>query len=747
MLVALVTSVGIASGARFLRPFSDYRVFFGAEDPRLAEFERLQNTYTKIDNVFISVSPKNGEVFSNEALAAVEAITEDAWKMPFVTRVDSITNFQHTTANGDDLVVRDLVKNAEKLTEAELERIRRVALAEPALVGRLITEESRVTGINVTFQFLGEGDDEQARAVAASMALAKKITSEHPVELGLSGMVMLNDAFNVASISDMTSLVPLMYLVIILVSAFLLRSATAVIGTVVVMVLSMATGMGIGGFFGVIITPPSSVVPTIVAMLAVADCVHFIVSAQSGMRDGMSRKEAVRYSMNLNLAPIFLTSVTTAIGFLTMNFSDSPPFHHLGNMAAFGVIWALVLSVTFLPAFLAVVPISKGATGGRLERLFSRFAELVTRRKAPILVASVVVSLVLIAFLPRNALRDDFVRYFQSDNPFRQAVEFTDRNLTGVYQLQYSLSSGQAEGVSEPSFQADVARFADFMRRQPSVRHVSVITDTFARLNKNMHGDDPDYYRLPDRRDLAAQYLLLYELSLPYGLDLNNQLNVSKSSTHVIVTLSDVVAPQLKATAQAGEAWLAENTKIVAAKGVGPSIMFAYISERNIQGMVWGIGVALALISLLLMVALRSLRIGFISLVPNILPPAIAFGIWGLTVAEVNVGVSLVTGLTLGIVVDDTVHFLSKYLAARRDKNLSPQESVRYAFSTVGIAILTTSVILVAGFMILAQSTFGMNRLMSQLTAIAIACAFVADFLLLPTLLLYLDRDPETSRA
>jgi predicted RND superfamily exporter protein len=168
--------------------------------------------------------------------------------------------------------------------------------------------------------------------------------------------------------------------------------------------------------------------------------------------------------------------------------------------------------------------------------------------------------------------------------------------------------------------------------------------------------------------------------------------------------------------------------------------MFAYIGQRNIRSMLTGTTVALVLISLVLVVALRSLKIGLVSMVPNLAPAAMAFGLWGMLVGQVGLGLSVVTGMTLGIVVDDTVHFLSKYLRARREQNLDSADAVRYAFSTVGMALWVTSLVLVAGFMVLSQSSFKMNSEMGLLTAVTISFALLADFLFLPPLLMRIDK-------
>jgi predicted RND superfamily exporter protein len=272
------------------------------------------------------------------------------------------------------------------------------------------------------------------------------------------------------------------------------------------------------------------------------------------------------------------------------------------------------------------------------------------------------------------------------------------------------------------------------------VLHVNTLTDIMKRLNRNMHGDDPEWHRLPDQRELSAQYLLLYEMSLPYGLDLNNQIDIGKSATRMTVSLESMSTNELLALEQRAQAWLTENTPHMQTNGASPSVMFAHIGYRNIRSMLTGTTIALVLISLVLIIALRSVKIGLISLVPNLVPAAMGFGLWGLLVGEVGLALSVVTGMTLGIVVDDTVHFLSKYLRARREQGLDATDAVRYAFSTVGMALWVTSLVLIAGFMVLTQSAFKLNADMGLLTAITIGFALAADFLFLPPLLMKADK-------
>ena len=244
------------------------------------------------------------------------------------------------------------------------------------------------------------------------------------------------------------------------------------------------------------------------------------------------------------------------------------------------------------------------------------------------------------------------------------------------------------------------------------------------------------FYNLPKERDLAAQYLLLYEMSLPYGLDLNNQINVNKTTTRVIVTAKNLSTKETLALEKKLGAWLVVNGEGFDFYAASPSLMFAHIGERNVVSMLGGTALALILISVLLIFALKSFRIGVVSLIPNMVPALIAFGVWGIFVSQIGMSLAIVAGMTLGIVVDDSVHFLSKYLRARREKGLDPTNAVRYAFAHVGKALVVTTIVLSAGFAVLSFSTFSMNADMGVLTAITIVIALITDFLLLPAILI-----------
>ena len=744
LIATLVVVAVVGSGVRFITLDTDYRVFFSEDNPQLKAFEQLQNTYTKTDNVMFVLAPKDGNVFTPGTLASIARLTEAAWQIPYSIRVDSITNYQHTEAEGDDLHVADLVPEEvlSDLDEPALQRIRKIAVNEPLLVNHLISGTGHVTGVNVTIQLPDDTSGKEVPEVTAfSRDLVEQLKAGNPdLDVYLTGMVIMNNSFPEVSVHDQQTLVPMVFGIIVLTLVLLLRSFVATVGTFLIIIFSILIAMGMTGWVGMPLTPPSASSPTIIMTLAVADCVHILVSFLHSMRDGLDKRTAMIESIRINLQPVFLTTVTTIIGFLSMNFSDAPPFRDLGNIVATGVAAAFIFSMTFLPALMLVLPVRVKVKAAQKAQLVDRFAEMVIARRNFLFWGMGIIIVVLVSFVPRNELNDEFIKYFDETVDFRTATEFTTANLTGLYTVDYSLGNGKEGGINEPEFLRDVERFADWFRAQENVLHVSTLTDTMRRLNMNMHGDDPDWYLLPDTRELAAQYLLLYEMSLPYGLDLNNQIDISKSATKLTVFLQSLSSNELLAMEDAAQQWLAENAPHLQSTGASPSLMFAYIGQRNIRSMLVGTSVALVLISLILIFALRSLKIGLISLIPNMAPAAMGFGLWGLLYGQVGLGLSIVAGLTLGIVVDDTVHFLSKYLRARREQGMNSEDAIRYAFNTVGVALLVTTIVLVAGFLVLAQSTFKLNSDMGLLTSITIAFALLADFLFLPPLLMKLDK-------
>jgi len=748
LTISVIAVILSASGMKYLTLNNDTRVFFGKDNPQLQAFEALENTYSRIDGVLIVVAPNDGNVFTRKTLASIEELTTEAWQIPYSSRVNSITNFQHTRARGDDLVVEDLVRDAMTLTDEALDSIRAVGLTDPQLVNSVVSDRGHVAGISIKVQLPGASLTEVGEVAAFTRKMAADFSARHPdIQLHLAGSVMSDNAFGEAGMKDMSTLIPLMFMVLVVVVGIALRSYVGTLTTLLIVVIATATGMGLAGWLRIPLTAASTNAPTIILTLAVADCVHILATFFQQMRRGQSRNQAVAEAVRVNLQPIFLTSATTAIGFLAMNFSDAPPFRDLGNIVAMGVMSAFFYSVLLLPALLTVLPMRvRTSSSSGVNRSWDRMADFMIARRNLVFWGIVAVVLILGAGVLRIDLQDNWATYFDESFAFRRATDYAEQNLTGINAIEYSLASGEPQGISDPEYLTTVEAFADWYRSQPGVVHVSTVTDIMKRLNRSMHGDDEAYYRLPEQRELAAQYLLLYEMSLPFGFDLNDQIDVERSSTRLIATIRNPTTNQIREMDTRAREWLHANAPAhMFTYGSGMSVIWAHISQRNINSMLGASFAALVLISVLIILALRSVKLGLLSLVPNLAPAFVAFGLWGLIVGKVGLGLSVMAAMTLGIVVDDTVHFLSKYQRARREHDLDPNGAIRYSYRAVGSAMGITSSALVAGFMVLTFSGFKMNSDMGLLSAITITLALGLDLLLLPALLLKTEvaRDEE----
>ncbi|MEM1276367.1 MAG: outer membrane lipoprotein-sorting protein [Pseudomonadota bacterium] len=729
------------------------RVFFAPENPDRQALDRFERTFARDENLMIVLDLDDRQVFTPQTLALIGEITDRSWYLPFVRRVDSITNHQHTYADGDEMIVRDLVVNPATVTEEAALEAKAIALEKIELVNSLISSDASTTMVQVRFE-LPQTDPktEVPLIVKEATELKQKIEAAHPgVTLRLTGGVMINNTFATSGQEDAKTLLGPMFAAILVIVGLALGSAFGTLSVLVVILMSAACGLGVLGWMGVSLNTVTVLAPLYIMTLAIASAVHILSAARQHMVLTDDRKEWMRLALSEHMGAIVIAGTTTAIGFLTLNFSISPPFRQLGNVVAGGVLASTFFSLTLLPALVTLLPIKRRTTPALSSRVMISISEFVVARYRLLLPGMAGLVVISAWGMSQLKLEDDFIRYFDDRYAFRVDTDFTEDRLTGVNLLDFPLPSGGADGINDPAFLAEVASFADWLRSQPEVTSVNALTDTLKRLNMNMHGDDPARYRLPETRDEASQYLFLYELSLGYGLDLTDQIDINRELLRVSVRMSNVTTAEMRDVTLRSGAWLEANAPLIQAawSETNPDLpqvtptgvvhVFNLISHRDVRAMLIGSLIALGLISVIITIALRSIRIGLISLLPNLIPAFMAFGLWGYGVGAVTLAIAVVLAATLGIVVDDTVHFLSKYFRARR-QGLSAEDAVRYTFRSVGMALFVTTVGLVTGFTILAQSGFAVNGDLAKLTAMTISLALIADFFLLPALLIWLDK-------
>ena len=734
-------------GAMNLNFSTNYRDMFMPDNQQLVDFDKLQSVFHQSENIVFLVTPAEGSVFNKSALLTLEALAKDCWQIPYSQGVRSLLNFQRSTPEADGFSVDYLVPDASAISQEEINNVKEFINNEPLLNGRMVSFSGEVTAILINIALPEDRRKGNTEIVTFARELKERYLTQHPgMQIHITGGVMMADSFLQVAIRDGLHLFPIMIVIGLVIQGLLFHSASAVVASMGSVIFSIIFTMGIAGWLGFSLNQTSALAPMLVLTLALADSIHVITHYLSLLRSGLERISAMERSLAENIQPIFLTSITTAIGLLCMNFSDSPPFHDFANITAIGVMSAFVLTLTLLPGILMALPIRVTERDLNLTLVMIKVSHLAInhRRFFFIIIGGLVVFSSY--FIPKNELNDDLIEYFDESLEIRQATNYATDHFKGARTITLALSSGKEQGINQPEFLNNVDDFSTWLRMQANVNQVVSWADSIKLLNQNMHQGDDNFHKIPKNSALASQYLLLYEMSLQEGQDINDQINFDRSTIKLTVFFDKMKNAEVIKLENSIQNWLAENQPHIDVVMGSQGLMFAHLGQQVIESMITGSLAALLLVTLVLMIGLKSWRYGLISLIPNAFPAAVVYGLWGLFVGEVNQAAAVTFSVSLGIIVDDTVHILSKYIH-RLKQGDSPETALHYTFTTTGTALIITSVVLTSGLMMLAQSTFGINATIGAMVAPIIVFALVVDFFFLPALLIFFDRRKKESSS
>lgn len=735
-----------ASGTARIAYTEDYKIFFAEENPYLRAFEDLQDTFTRVDNVVFVLEPKSGSVANADTYNAVLWLTRESWKLPYSTRVDSLSNYQYSRAENDELMVEDLIPSQFDGSPASVAHISNIASHEPLIQNRLISTDGALTLLAVTLNMPAD----QTAALPQLMeseggvnALEARFRAAYPdINIHVTGVAVSNYMLGTVASRDFGMLMPALLLVVLVLVGLMTRSVANTFVTLTVVIVSLITTIGTIGLLGVPLNNISTTAPMVILTLAVAESVHLLVYYSRHLREGHARTEAMTMSLASNLRPVFYTSFTTAVGFMGMNTIDSPPFVEFGYISSFGIMIAYVFGHTMLPQLAIWFTRPYAGKPEKHEDTFHGAAtEWVIAHPKKVFFGTLLISVVLSACMYLNDMNDDNIGYLDSDMPVRIAVEKAEAHGMGMNFIEYSLNSGEDYGITNLDYLRKVEAFAKWCQQQPEILDATSFVDVLKLLNENMHNDDPAYYRLPESRELASQYLLMYELSLPSGVDLNDRIDTGKSTLRFTISTRMMKAREILALESRVQGWMKTNMPELQTPGASPTIMFAHIGQSSIKSVVAGSLSAIAIICLCMIFGFGSIRLGLMALLPNIFPSTIALGLWGLLVGEVNMAVAVIFTISSGIIVDDTIHLFSKFAEGLR-KGLGVDDAIRYTFEHAGRGVLITTVVLSAGFAMLGFSDFTVNQTFGLLVAGTIAVAILFDMLFLPSVLKIFPIDP-----
>ena len=742
IIISLLILAGLSQGLSKLNFNPDINVFFPENDTLTTSHLSIEDTYSSMDNAVIGIGVKEGTVFTNEVLSLIEDLTEKAWKTPHSLRVDSLSNYSYVSADGDDLYIEPFLEGSSTYDLKTLKEKELIIEEEELAYGAIISKDKKTSLINIVFDPPRKDiEAEYQESLNYVLGFLEEARKNHPeVDLIISGIVYMEYQSPMLLKAQMPKLMPTAILVILLTLFLLLRSLVAVAGSFLVILMSVVSAMGSIGFMSGDIAQPFIMVPILIATLAVADCVHLFTLYFQNLDSSRKSKEAMLESLKLNLQPLFLTSLTTAIGFLSLNLAPVEPLRGIGNGVAVGVFLAFIFTVLLLAPIVSYFNVKQSKNINFQKNIARKLGKFSIKNYKRLLVIVPVISCFLMAFIPLNKTNDNPLEFYSERYTTSAAdSKWISQRIGGTFPVSYELNSQGI--VSDPEFLREVDKFSEWLASNKEVLHVSSLSKIMKNLNKTLHGKQEEWNIIPTEPDLSAQYLFFYEMSLPYGLDLTNSISQNKESIKLVASLKELGSLEYREFAKKVENYASQNMpEDMVSIGTGTRPIFAFMSNMLITQLTYALGIGIVLITATIILFFRSLRYGMLTSVTNLLPIGVAFGIWAIVSGEISMLVGIGMGTTLGIIVDFTVHFLSKYLHARRQKNLSAEEAVEYAFETVGFALIITSFSLILGFLVLLQAFFIPIHGFVLFSSIAFLSALIIDLLLFPALLITWDK-------
>ena len=741
-LVLIVVCL-LATGLTKLTFNPDLETYFPEGHPAVIRYNEIDDMFIPTDNLIIAVHSNEGTLFNGDSLKVIEELTKKSWTIPYSVRVDSLTNYSYVKSVNDDLIVEPFIEEAEKKSIEFFEKRENLVAGEDIIYKSLISEDKKTSVVSIIVDPPGPNkEDQNSELINYLLGFIEPIKeSNENLDIRLLGNPYLDYISPRIVKAEMPVVMPLMLLLIFLIVFLMIRSYTAVLATFIVILMSLIATFGSIGILGNPLNQMVSTIPILIITLALADCIHlFSIYFQNRIK-GISSKESMEKSLEMNIQPLFLTTISTCIGFLCLNFIEVTPLRDLGNAVAIGIGFAFIFTIFFIAPIVSFFEVKTASKVTKQTRFSTSIGSFILKNGNKLIFSITSISFLILLCIPMNELDENPTQmYAEGFTSFSSDTLWLDEKLSVTFPVNF-LATNEEGQVSDPDFLKILDKFSVWLEEREQVNHVTSLANNMKNLNKSMHGDDPEWKRIPENADLSAQYLFFYEMSLPMGLDLNSSISQDRKSTKISATLKDMSSNEFKEFNNEVLRYLRQNNlENMISEASSFRVIFTYMTEAIVNSLLYGLFIGILLITLIIGLFFRSYLLPALSIFPNILPIGMGFGLWGLFVGEVGFMVAVGMGSTLGVIVDFTVHFLSKYELARKEFKKSVEESVIYSFETVGFALIIMTVVLALGFSVLNLVTFIPIQDFAKFSVICFVGGLIINFLFLPNLLMKFDK-------
>ena len=716
-------------------------MWFLEKDRTLLEYKKLLKLFG--DDEFIVIGIENRDkssIFHQEAIETISKITEFLNELDHVTKVQSLSKVEIITGAEDVLTVEKLFNRFE-LTPEEYKAKEKIALSDPLINGFLLTDDGTFSLIYARITHVEGSITHKIELSQKIQALLKNLSNKEKFNFYLAGGPTLDETFLTSFNRDQSLLIPLVLIIIILVLFYSFRSVTCVLLPLAVIVGTVILVYGYTALMNHDLNILNAIVPVIILAIGIADAVHILVDYYHEINMGRTRKKAAENTIINLFTPCFFTSLTTSISFLAFTTSRIVPLRELGMQSAFGVLAAFILSITFLPALLSYMKITnvkakKITQENIFYNLFIKIAKFTPQQNKKILLSYGIITLFFIYFTFQVKVDANAMNYFTDSTRVKIHTQYIDSKLKGTLNAEFIIDSGENDGVKDPEFLQKLEKFQNYLQDIPEFGRVISMLDFLKKMNQVMHNDDIAYYKIPDTREETAQYLLLYSFASPEE-DLTDMIDFNYRHARVSIRVPIMDTSKSKVLMRKVKVFLHQELPSLAVSLTGLVILFNNIDEYILDSQISSFSLAFLLIFIMMILVFKSFKFGVLSMIPNLLPVLVAGGLMGFLGINLEFGTVMVACVVIGLGVDDTIHYIGRYLRKRR-QNVCRRESIQKALTEAGKPIIFTSIILFFGFFVLLFASLTINIYFGLLVCIAVLVALLADLFYLSAIILSL---------
>ncbi|MEA2091321.1 MAG: efflux RND transporter permease subunit [Campylobacterota bacterium] len=767
IFVMLLLSMAIISNLPKITIDTSTEGFLHDDDPALVRYEAFKEQFGQDEKIMVVVKSK--DIFEIAFLKKLQELhLELENSVPYLNDITSLLNARNTRGEDEALIVEDLFENFPQ-NKKELEYIKKLAINSEMYKNLLFSEDNTLTTIILepsAYESSSNADEldgfgEEASAedleflkdssksemVRVAEEIAQKFSSDD-FDIFIAGSLAVND-YNKRSVAkDMQKFVKLVLLMMMIFLFIVFRRVSAVVLPIFIVAISLLTTMGTMALVGTPITIPTQILPSFLLAVGIGAVVHLLAMFFKHLNANGDKHKAISYSLGHSGLAIIMTSLTTAAGLLSFSTASIAPIADLGIFAAVGIMIALLNTLIMLPAILAILPIKPAKEKQiektkKMDKLLDTIAIFSVNNAKAIVAASAIIVVIWTYFASQVEFKHDPLSWQPDNSPVKLSTEVVDRELKGSVTMEVVIDTKKENGL----YSSELLKKIDLVvRKAEAIENDKYfvgkgwsVAEVLKEIHRALHQNQQKYYAITDNDALIPQEFLLFENS--GSDDLEDLVDSSFSKARITFKLPWMEAGEYEELSQEltslMKSELGSDVDIIIT-GMVP--LFQRTLSAAMTSMATSYVTAFALIAIMMMILLGSVKIGLTSMIPNVLPVIMTLGFMSMVNMPLDMFTMLVGAIVIGLSVDDTVHFFHNF-ARYHHQGLSTKESVEETMMGTGRALIATTIVLSLGFYVYMFASLTNLINFGILAGGAITIALVSNIILGPALLTLITKD------